>query len=106
MPNISCSVESCSYNKNHECNARVIQVGGKGAEECKQTCCGTYLNCANYSNLAQYTDNRETVEAILCRVDTCVHYGDDHCMLDSIEVGCSERVDVYTETECDSFEKK
>ncbi|MBQ1274267.1 MAG: DUF1540 domain-containing protein [Cellulosilyticum sp.] len=106
MPSISCSVVSCSYNKDHSCNAHVIQVGGKGACECSQTCCGTYLDCANYSDLAQYTDNRETVEAILCRVDTCAYYGNDRCMLDSIQIGATERVNVYTETECQSFEKK
>ncbi|MBE6022207.1 MAG: DUF1540 domain-containing protein [Cellulosilyticum sp.] len=106
MPSISCNVVSCSYNQDKSCNARVIQVGGKGAQESSQTCCGTFLDSANYSNLAQYTDNRETVEAILCRVDTCVYYRDDHCKLDHIQVGCSERVDVYTETECDSFQKK
>lgn len=105
MHNIQCSVVSCSYNKDQSCNAHTIQIGGKGAQVCNETCCGTYLNCANYSNLAQYTDNRATVEAILCRVDTCKYYGNEHCKLDSIQVGCSERVDVYTETECDSFEK-
>lgn len=106
MHTISCSVETCSYNKDHECNARVIQVGGKGAQECSQTCCGTYLNCGVYSNLAQYTEARETVEEILCRVDTCVHYNQDHCKLESIQVGAGERVDIYTETECQSFEKQ
>ena len=106
MHSIRCSVESCSYNKYQECNARVIQVGGKGAQECKQTCCGTYLNCGVYSNLAEYTEARDNVEAILCRVDTCVHYGNDHCTLDCIQVGCGERVDIYTETECQSFERQ
>ena len=106
MPSISCSVVSCSYNQGQRCNANVIQVGGKGAQTCQQTCCGTYLDSANYSNLAQYTNNRETVEAILCRADTCVYYENEHCKLDSIQVGCSERVNIYTETECQSFEKK
>lgn len=106
MPSICCNVESCSYNKNRECNAHVIQIGGKGAKECEQTCCGTYLNCASYSNLAEYTQNRETVETILCRVDTCKYYGNDRCMLDRIQVGSSEKVDVYTETVCQSFEVK
>lgn len=106
MPSISCSVVSCSYNKDHECNAHAVQIGGKGACDYKQTCCGTYLNSASYSNLAQYTENREDVETILCRVDTCAYYGDDHCTLDRIEVGSSERVDIYTETECQSFQKK
>ena len=106
MPKINCSVESCSYNQEHECHAHVIQVGGKGAQDYKQTCCGTYLNCASYSNLAQYTSNRGEVEEILCRVDTCAYYGNDHCTLQGINVGCSECVDVYTETECQSFERK
>lgn len=105
MHNIQCSVVNCSYNRNSECNAHTIQVGGKGAEECKETCCGTFLNSASYSNLAQYTDGRETVEAIMCRVDTCRHYENEHCRLDSIKVGCLERADVYTETECESFER-
>lgn len=106
MPKISCSVESCSYNGEHQCNAHVIQVGGKGAQSCQNTCCGTYMNRAGYSNLAQYTSNRGEVEEILCRVDTCAYYGDNHCTLSGINMGSSEKVDIYTETQCESFEKK
>ena len=106
MPKINCGVQSCSYNQNNDCNAGIIQVGGKGAQACEQTCCGTYLNSASYSNLAQYTCNRGDVKEILCRVDTCVHYQNEQCKLERINVGCLEGVDVYTETECQSFESK
>lgn len=106
MPKISCGVVSCSYNQSQECNANVIQIGGKGANECQQTCCGTFLNSDSYSNLAQYTSNRGGVEKILCRVDTCVYNGDNQCTLSEINVGSAERVDVYSETECQSFQKK
>lgn len=106
MACVKCNVENCSYNENCSCHAPSIQVGGKGACQCGETCCGTYMNQSAYSNIAQFTNNRSDVQNIMCRVDTCVHYDNEHCTLNTIQVGSSEPVDTYSETECDSFEQK
>lgn len=106
MPRINCSVENCSYNQQECCCASIVNIGGKGAKQSCDTCCGTFLNRLGYSNLAQYTENRGGIDAILCRVDTCVYHESEHCTLNEIQVGSKEEVDIYTETDCLSFQKK
>lgn len=107
MPKINCGVESCSYNHNHYCCASVVNVGGKGAVSTNATCCGTFLNKLGYSNIAQYTNVRGELDAILCRVDTCAYHKDEHCTLNEIEVdSLNKEAEIYTETDCLSFEKK
>lgn len=106
MPRINCSVENCSYNQDQSCCASIVNVGGKGSQDNCGTCCGTFLNRLGYSNLAQYTDNRGDIDAILCRVDTCTYHAKEHCTLNEIQVGSEKEATVYTETDCLSFKKK
>lgn len=108
MHKIKCSVESCSYNQDNCCCANIVNVGGKGSTDNCDTCCGTFLNSLGYSNLAQYTENRGGVDAILCRVSTCAYHSDEHCTLQEIEVGNEKGMDaeIYTQTDCLSFRKK
>lgn len=106
MHRINCSVESCSYNGNKICCANIVNIGGKGAQITEATCCGTYLNKLGYSNLAQYTEDRGYTEAVLCRVSSCAYHKDEHCTLKEIEVGSLQDVEIYTQTDCLSFERK
>nr|WP_302597099.1 DUF1540 domain-containing protein [uncultured Cellulosilyticum sp.] len=107
MPKISCSVGTCSYNQDQQrCCASIVNIGGKGSQDSGCTCCGTFLNRLGYSDLAQYTNNRGDIDAILCRVDTCVYNTSEHCTLNEIQVGSKTEADIYTETDCLSFKKK
>ncbi len=107
MPKIHCGVDTCSYNQNKVCCASLINVGGKGATTNQATCCGSFLNRSGYSNLAQYTENRGDTDAILCQVDTCKYHSNDHCSLNEIQVdACNGNAEIYTETDCMSFEQK
>ena len=107
MPKIHCGVDTCSYNQNKVCCASIINVGGKGSVNNQATCCGSFLNRLGYSNLAQYTENRGDTDAILCKVDTCVHYCENHCSLNEIEMNASNgQAEIYTETDCMSFQQR
>lgn len=106
MPKINCSVDTCSYNQDHYCCASVVNIGGKGSTTTEATCCGSFLNRLGYSNLAQYTDRRGDLDAILCKVDTCAYHRDEHCTLNEIEVGSLTEAQIYTETDCLSYERK
>lgn len=106
MARINCSVDTCSYNQEKNCCASIVNIGGKGSIITESTCCGTFLNKLGYSNLAQYTDARGEIDAILCRVETCAYHKEEHCTLNEIEVGSLKEVEVYTETDCLSFERK
>lgn len=107
MPRINCSVENCSYNHNKYCCASIVNIGGSGANITEATCCSSFLDRMGYSNLQ---DNCETscveIDAIMCKVDTCVYHKDDHCSLHEIEVGSLAKPDVYTQTDCLSFDRR
>lgn len=106
MPKIRCSVDTCSYNQNQCCCASVVNIGGKSAQANECTCCGSFLNKLGYSNLAQYTDIRGDLDAILCKVDTCIYHQGEHCTLDEIQIGSNKEAQIYTETDCLSFKKQ
>lgn len=107
MPRINCDVKTCSYNQDRICCASIVNIGGKNSATTEGTCCGTFLNRLGYSNLAQYTENRgNDLDAILCRVETCAYHKDEHCTLKEIEVGSLGDAEIYTQTDCLSFERK
>lgn len=106
MPKIDCSVSTCSYNNNKRCCASLVNIAGKGSVTTEATCCGTFLNSMGYNNLAEYTDVQREVDAIFCKVDTCAYNRSEHCSLNEIEVGSLKEAQIYTETDCLSFERK
>lgn len=107
MPKINCSVENCAYNHSRYCCASVINVGGKGADITEATCCDTFLDGMGYSNV-QVSNMQSSVDidAILCKVDTCVYHKDEHCTLQEIEIGCLTTAEDKTQTDCLSFDRK
>ena len=105
MTKVKCGVDTCSYNQQGGCYVSEINVGGKGATNEALTCCGTFLNKQVYSNLAGYTCMRGEADTVLCRVDTCKHNGEGLCTLKEIQVGAKGGANIYTETECLSYDK-
>lgn len=39
---ISCSAESCAYNRNGSCSAESVTICGGGSSDCRCTSCGTF----------------------------------------------------------------
>lgn len=105
MSRVRCSVESCSYNQNGGCHVNQINIGGKSAQNEKATCCGTFINKAVYSNLAEYTSMRGEAEIIKCVAESCKYNSTGECSLDEIQVGGESAV-YHTQTDCLSFEKQ
>ena len=107
MPRINCSVENCSYNQEKYCCASIINVEGRGANITEATCCATFLDRMGYGSLqAHNAHNSKELDAILCQVDTCVYHESGHCSLQEIEVGALTKPEVYTQTDCLSFDKR
>jgi hypothetical protein len=78
MPKISeCDVPDCSYNKNHECHALAITVGGP--EVC--ACYDTYLHTNKKGGVA------ETGGVGACKVDSCSFNSSFECSAPGIKVG-------------------
>lgn len=107
MPRINCSVENCSYNQGKYCCASIVNIEGKCANITEATCCATFLDGMGYSNLqANNAQSSTELDAILCQVDTCVYHKQNHCSLQEIEVSALVKPEVYTQTDCLSFERR
>lgn len=107
MPRINCSVENCSYNHGKYCCASVVNVSGSGADITESTCCSTFLDCMGYCNVqAEQTPGSIDVDAIMCKVNTCAYNKSEHCSLQEIEVGSLTKPELYTQTDCLSFERR
>lgn len=106
MTNIMCNVCSCSNNKDGNCYASCVNIGGKGVTNEGGTCCGSYLNKAAYSNLSQYTCQRGENETVSCMSNSCKYNSSGMCSLEKIDVGGNAEAKIYTETQCLSFQDK
>ena len=107
MPRINCSVENCSYNHGKYCCASIVNIDGSGANITEATCCRTFLDRMGYTNVnASKVQDTVEVDAIMCKVDTCVYHRGEHCTLQEIEVGSLVKTEVYTQTDCLSFDRR
>ncbi|WP_069999884.1 DUF1540 domain-containing protein [Cellulosilyticum sp. I15G10I2] len=106
MPRINCSVRSCYYNQEKICGAHVLNIGGIGAQITEATCCETYQEQSEFSNLAHEEVSKGETDVILCEVNTCAYHAKRHCTLQEIEVGSLKEAEHYSETDCLSFERK
>ena len=103
MSKINCDVSNCSHNTERTCYANTINVGGKSAKKDSDTCCGSFLDSANYSHLTNNINQRGSeCTAITCNVGTCSYNSNDICTADTIKVD-GNNARLYTETECTTF---
>lgn len=100
MNKINCNVNNCSHNKGGECYSSRVDIGGKSAHSDGNTCCGSFLDILNYSDLTNNVDTK--CNCLICKVDTCSHNCNNLCELNSINVS-GENVKIYSETCCSSF---
>lgn len=79
MPKItSCEAMECSYNRNQQCHALAITVGGP--EACPS--CDTHLRAGKKGGVADMTGG---VGA--CKLDSCTHNSSFECSASAIKVG-------------------
>jgi len=104
MSKINCGVTNCSHNDEFTCFANVINVGGKSAKKDSDTCCASFLDAKTYSDLTNNVNEKGSAcDAITCNVGTCTHNSNNLCTADSINVS-GENVNLYSETDCLTFE--
>ncbi|MBU3176860.1 DUF1540 domain-containing protein [Clostridium estertheticum] len=106
MSKINCGVLNCSHNDENICYANIINVGGKNARKDSDTCCATFLDSIVYSDLTNIVhSNSNGCDVISCNVGTCIYNSNELCSAKSIEVN-GENVNLYSETDCLTFETK
>lgn len=105
MQKINCDVTNCSHNKSGVCFSNRVDIGGMNACTDCGTCCGSFLNKSLYSDLTSNTNSSGPCDALICGVESCEHNCNKLCNLDAIQVSGND-TQIYSETECVSFEKK
>lgn len=102
MPDLVCSVENCTYNKEHLCALNEIKVGGEQATNSESTCCDSFRdqrdsfsNCENCGCGTKRTD-------VECEAENCVFNEECKCHADSIDV-CGCGATKARATECSTF---
>lgn len=74
---LSCAVEQCAYNKNRECHASGISVGGDHA------LCDTFTTQVTGVGMSSET----TSSVKMCHADVCKFNKEMSCMAPGISVG-------------------
>lgn len=105
MQKINCGVKNCSHNNSGTCFANRVDVGGISASKNCDTCCGSFLDSKSYGALKNNIHGEGECSCLVCKVETCIHYNNNLCLLDSINV-TGDNAKIYTETECSSFRLK
>lgn len=105
MTRINCEVERCSHNKRGVCYANCVDIVGSSAKEEYDTACASFLNKLHYSELTNNTLSEGACECLKCTAETCTFNENNLCTLDGIQVS-GRAVELYTQTECASFERK
>lgn len=108
MNKILCGVENCSHNKSASCYADRVNIGGRVSQDNVETCCGSFMNRTLYSDLTSNVTNGGDCPCLVCHVKSCAHNESCLCTLNQIEINGlnSQTVQMYTETNCKSFDRK
>ena len=105
MNKINCSVNNCCHNSTGVCYANRINVGGEGASNANETCCGSFLDKQHYSTLTNNTNTDGPCDCIVCSAETCTYNNNKLCNADNIQVSGND-VRLYTEAICSTFKTK
>ncbi|MEF9987423.1 MAG: DUF1540 domain-containing protein, partial [Bacteroidales bacterium] len=86
MAKINCSVTNCSHNKSSICYSNMVNIGGGCVEKECSTCCGSFLDERNYSNLTNNTNDCGPCDALVCSVETCTYNNNKSCSAQNINI--------------------
>ncbi len=101
MPNLDCTVTTCTYNVDEYCAKGAILVAGEDAKQPRETCCSSFedkktCGCTNSSRMV---DHQVKVE---CEAVDCIFNEAKMCNAGQIGIAGSNAC-TCKETECSSF---
>ena len=116
---VTCSVNSCVYNRSLHCGAGNIKVHGqKITNGSGDTCCGSYLLVGSpkgtawlagpaefKSGLTQLTDDEDMKPMVCCTVDNCRYFEQGCCAAPDLHIE-NQRADSHFTTMCRTFCRK
>ena len=105
MPELKCTVQTCTHNKNFYCDLERIIVGGSSAKRSEETCCDSFEERKgsaqnSYGNSAGQTAS--ACSSVDCQATQCRYNDNCQCHAGKISVEGSNACQCG-QTECATF---
>lgn len=104
MAQLTCGVETCSYNKQKKCSKGDIMVGGSQAESDRDTCCESFRpeGCDSYTSALDHPCQTISID---CEATKCKYNSNYKCYAENVSIeGCHAKD--CKETLCGTFNCK
>ena len=103
MPELKCTVQTCTHNQNFYCNLDSIVVGGNSAKRSEETCCDSFEERKNGSSYTDVTGTEASPRSdIDCKTTDCMYNNECKCHAGKISVEGSHACQCE-QTECATF---
>ena len=103
MPELKCTVQTCTHNQNFYCNLESIVVGGNSAKRSEETCCDSFEERKNGSSYTDVTGTEASPRSdIDCKATDCMYNNECKCHAGKISVEGSHACQCE-QTECATF---
>lgn len=104
MPELGCTVKSCTHNWEEKCDKDCILVEGKHACTSSETCCGSFEDAKDfgYKNVTHDVKMHTDVD---CEATDCVYNEDKRCAAGHIGIAGAHACEC-SQTECSSFKPR
>jgi len=85
MPELKCSVSTCTYNESQLCQLDSIQVGGDSADKPEETCCDSFVERTGerVTNAVSEASERSSIR---CEATDCNYNEQCRCHAGKISV--------------------
>ena len=102
MTELKCNVIHCASNRDNCCCRPEIQVDGKHAQDCCETCCASFTKIQDgATNTMDYSRPNQTMP-IRCAAENCKYNEQGKCDAKAICMGGTE-ARCQSQTECTTF---
>lgn len=102
MTNLRCGVKTCVNNYNYCCCLPKIDVAGKTACNCGDTCCASFGEKGMYGKNSLNSAEAGEATEIGCDAVNCIHNNCNSCTASTISVAGRKAAKCF-DTECDTF---
>ena len=104
MAVLQCGVQTCTYNKEKLCCKGDILVGGKQADQSKDTCCASFRKESEDRVVSALEHPSKTI-SIDCEAEKCIYNENYKCYAEAVRIS-GNRAGSSKETICETFKEK
>ena len=102
MAELRCRISNCVYNKDEYCCKGDILVGGKHANESRDTSCESFVDRKGNTYTSAMDHPSRTIQ-IDCEAAKCIYNHDYKCHADAVEIEGNRSACSSGETVCGTF---